>query len=319
VLRMTNRMADMAAEYDPRLSVLMLAYNGTNKAPLKTKPRDNVKIAYCFYLNGGDAFAACSNHTITEGKCSGGYNNNGFYKEFEEWKSICSSDNLQVWYYPLNMYEVGFQMPTFDTLYADMQYIIDSDVSTIILCSRHNNDTILMSVAAKLLWNSSITEDEYWELVREYFSIVYGESGSLMYEYTMMLREAGDLEECWCAFHSDVVDMVDDQYIIKNFDYMNDLLDRALRLAETEKISDLIETVKAKLLYLGITLTHEARYINGTAEQRAVIEEQYRWMHEMFLKHKIPIYDDYSRVFYPPDEIDLERTPSEHWFGSGNF
>lgn len=318
VLRMTNRMAEMVEEYVPGLPVLMLAYNGTNKAPIVTKPRDNVKIAYCFYLNGGDAFAACSNHTLVGGECSGGYNNNGFYKEFEEWKAICSADNLQVWYYPLNMYEVGFQLPTFDILYDDLQYIIDSGVSAIILCSRHNNDTILMSVAARLLWNNSITKEEYWDMVKECFNIVYGAAGDILFEYTMMLQYAGDLEDCWCAFHSDVVDMVDDQYIKSNFDYMVTMLDHALRLAETEKTSNLIETVKAKLLYIGITLTHEDRYVNGTEEQRAVIEEQYHWMHEMFIKHDIPVFDDYTDKYYPPAEIDLSRTPSDHWFGSIN-
>ena len=317
VLRMTNRMADMAAEYDERISVLMLAYNGTSKAPALEKPRDNVKIAYCFYLGAGDAFAACSNHTLAGGECTdSGYNNNEFYKEFEEWKTICKSDNLQVWYYPLNMYEVGFQLPTFDTLYYDMQYIINSNVSTIILCSRHNNDTILMSLAAKLLWDKSITEEEYLEMVKEYFNIVYGEAGKIMYEYTMMLTEAGDLEGCWCAFHSSVADMVDDRYIKMNFDYMTELLDRALEIAETEKIANLIETVKAKLFYLGISLLHEERYANGTDEQRIKISEQYRWMHEMFLKHNIPVFDDYTTQVYVPSEIDLERSPSDHWYNS---
>ena len=319
VLRMTNRMAEMAAEYDSRISVLMLAYNGTNKAPAVTKPLDNVKIAYCFYLRGGKAFAACSNHTIAGGECdyiNSGYFNNGFYEEFEEWKAICGSDNLQVWYYPLNMYEVGFQLPTFDTLYADLQYITNSNINTIILCSRHNNDTILMSVAAKILWDNSITEDEYWNLVKEYFFLVYGSAGDILYEYTMMIQKAGDMAGCWCTFHSDVVEMVDNQYIRSNFDYMTEMLDHALRLAETETIQSRIEATKAKLFYLGITITHEERYVNGTEEQRALIEEQYRWMHEMFLKHNIPVYDDYSVKYYPPAEIDFDRTPSEHWFGT---
>ena len=175
-----------------------------------------------------------------------------------------------------------------------------------------------MSDAARLLWNNSITKEEYWDMVKEYFNIVYGAAGDILFEYTMMLQYAGDLEDCWCAFHSDVVDMVDDQYIKSNFDYMVTMLDHALRLAETEKTSNLIETVKAKLLYIGITLTHEDRYVNGTEEQRAVIEEQYHWMHEMFIKHDIPVFDDYTDKYYPPAEIDLSRTPSDHWFGSIN-
>lgn len=312
VLRMTNRMADMAAEYNPEISVLMLAYAGTNKPPKITVPRDNVKISYCFYT--GNSGICCSNHPISGEECvSGGYSNKGYAAEFEEWKKICKSVNLQVWYYPLNCYEVAFQIPCFDTAYADMQYLIDADVSCVMLCAGENNDTILLSAISEILWNGDMTEEEYWDMVEEYFYIVYGESGKYIHEYTMMLQTAGDLEDCWCAFHTRVVNKVDDLYMATNFDYMTGLFKEALRLAETEEIEQQIEILMARMFYACITVTHEDLYVNGTDEERALIAERYTELHRIFRKYDIAVFDDYINYAVAPEELDLEVNPSEAW------
>jgi len=308
VLRMTNRMADMAAEYSPEIDVLMLAYAGTDKAPKLTVPRDNVKISYCFYV--GEGGILCSNHNINDSECD---TNSKFAKGFEEWKKICPSENMQVWYYPLNCYEIAFQNPCFDTAYGDIKYLIDSNIDCLMLCAGENNDMILVSSIAKLAWDGDMTEEEYWELVREYFDILYGESGKYIYEYTMMLQKAGDPVDYWCAFHTRAANKVDHHYIATYFDYMVGLFDEALKYAETEKIYNRIEVLRARMLYICITVTHEDRYINGSEEDRAIIAERYTEMHQLFKKYRIPVFDDYINHADAPDELDLERNPSEHW------
>lgn len=310
VLKMTNRMADMAAEYSPDIAVLMLAYCGTNKPPRQEKPRDNVKIAYCFYYVGNKAI--CSNHALNSEECEeGNYSNSMFYTEFEGWKKICPANNLQVWYYPMNGNELAFQTPAYDTAFADMKYFIESNVDCIMFCEGDNNDSILITALADLVWDADITEDEYYDLLEEYFCIYYGEnSGKHIYEYAMMIVKAGDLTDCCNSWGSRALEKVNHGYIKSRFDYMVALFDKAINLAESETIQNRIEILKARMLYMGISVVHEDRYTNGTDEDRAYIAELYAEMHSLFIKHNIKVLTEYGA----PPEYDVTKSPSEHWY-----
>ncbi|MBQ7827636.1 MAG: DUF4838 domain-containing protein [Clostridia bacterium] len=311
VLRMTNRMADMAAEYSPDIYALMLAYAGTNKPPRVTVPRDNVKISYCFYVGGGHIL--CSNHHISGEECPANTANPIFAEEFNGWTKICKAENMQVWYYPFNCYEIAFQSPCFDTAFGDMKYLIESNVNCVMFCEGENNDSILLTALSRLIWNGDMTEEEYRDMVEEYFTIFYGDAGKYIYEYTMMLQTAGDLNGCWCSFHTRARGKVSHSYISTNFDYMVGLFDQALKYAETEEVYNKIEVLKARMLYIGIAITHEERYLSGTDEERDVISERYTEMHRLFLEYNIPVFDDYINKCWAPAELDLEQNPSDHW------
>lgn len=312
VLRMTNRMADVVAEnFSDEISVLMLAYAGTNKPPKVTKPRDNVKISYCFYVDGREIL--CTNHNISGEGCPAKSVNLSFAKEFEEWTKICKAENMQVWYYPLNCYEIAFQLPCFDTAYADIQYLIDSEINCLMLCADYNNDTILASSISKLAWNGNMTEEEFYAMVEENFTILYGESGKYIHEYIMMLQTAGDLDGCWTAFHSGAADKVNDHYMATRFDYMTGLFKEALRLAETEEIERKIEILMSGMYYVCIGITYNDRYVNGTDEERAVIAERYTEMHRIFRENNLRVFDDFISTEYAPAELDLETNPFDSW------
>lgn len=310
ILRMTNRMADMAAEYSPEIDVLMLAYCGTNKPPRQEKPRDNVKIAYCFYYDSNSAI--CSNHGLSTSECSDGmYSNATFYNEFEGWKKICKPNTLQVWYYPMNGNELAFQAPSYDTAFTDIKYFIESNVDCIMFCEGDNNDTILLTALSNLIWDADITEEEYYNLLEEYFRIVYGaESGKYIYEYAMMIVRAGDLAGCFNSWGSRALEKVDTAYISSIFDYITELFDKAVMLSETEAICNRIEILKARMLYLGISAVHEDRYTNGSDEDKAYIAGLYNEMHTLFIKHNIKVLTSYGA----PSEYDVTKSPSEHWY-----
>ena len=128
-----------------------------------------------------------------------------------------------------------------------------------------------------------------------------------------MLQTAGDLNGCWCSFHTRARGKVSHSYISTNFDYMVGLFDQALKYAETEEVYNKIEVLKARMLYIGIAITHEERYLSGTDEERDVISERYTEMHRLFLEYNIPVFDDYINKCWAPAELDLEQNPSDHW------
>jgi len=312
VLRMTNRMADMAAEYDPNLGVLMLAYCGTNKPPRVTVPRENVKIAYCFYI-GADNGNICTNHKITDENC---IRNATYYNEYEGWKKICAPNSLQAWYYPFNAYEIACHVYCFDTAFADMKYLIESGTNCVMLCDEYLGDPkvecIWLTILNELMWDGDMTEEEYLAKVEEYYSIYYGKGGKYVLEYTNTLLKAGDLMGCWTNFDNNARDMFSYGYMANNFDYMMRLFDIALKYAESEAQQNRIEIMKAQMMYVCINATHESDYVNGTAEQRALFEERYTEMHGLYKKHSIVVYDALPLV-YVPNEIDFSRKPEDHW------
>lgn len=309
VLRMTNRMADMAAEYDPEIYVTMLAYAGTNTPPRVTVPRDNVKISYCFYPSGSRF--PCSNHTITDPDCP---RNAVFLKEFNGWIELLGGKNLQVWYYPLNCYEIAFQLPCFDSAYDDITYFIEAGAENIFLCGEYNNgDNILLSSIAQLMWNGKMTRAEYDDLVREYFDLIYGDAGVYVYEYTMMLQEAGDRAGCWLSYHTAASGKVDHKYISDHFDYWSFLLDEAVRVASTEKQERMIEIIRARMYYVCIGITYTERYTNGSDTDRSLISERYTEMHRVFRENGLLVFDDYITKLYAPEELDIETNPFDSW------
>ena len=91
------------------------------------------------------------------------------------------------------------------------------------------------------------------------------------------------------------------------------LFDEALKLAESEKIQNRIEILKARMLYLGISAAHSYKYVNGTEDERARITELYAEMHRLFLKHNIVVASG-TPATYAPEEYDVTRSPAEHWF-----
>lgn len=309
VLRMTNRMADMAAEYDPEIYAAMLAYAGTNTPPRVTVPRDNVKISYCFYPSGNRF--PCSNHTVTDPECS---RNAVFLKELNGWMELLGGKNLQVWYYPLNCYEIAFQLPAFDTAYDDITYFKEAGAENIFLCGEYNNgDSILQSSIARLMWDGDMTREEYDDVVGEYFDLVYGDSGKYIYEYTMMLQEAGNRAGCWLSYHTAASDKVDHRYVADHFDQWCFLLDEAVRVASTEKEERMARIIRARMYYVCIGITYTDRYVNGDSEDRALIAERYEEMHRVFRENELLVFDDYMTKLYAPEVLDIQTNPFDSW------
>ncbi|MBE6586359.1 MAG: DUF4838 domain-containing protein [Ruminococcaceae bacterium] len=313
MLRMVNHMADVAAEYSPDIHVLMLAYCGTNKPPLKEVPRDNVRIAYAFYIADSSRPYICSNHNINDTNCP---QNVLYYEEFEAWKKICKPENLQVWYYSFNCSEIGCEIPCFDTAFGDVKYLIESGIDCVMFCEGYNNDRLLMTALAELAWDRDMTEAEYYEMVAECFDVFYGDGGKYVWECIQILLRAGDRGGCWTNFDDSPDEKLDFSYLTANFDYIMGLFDTALRVAETEEIANRIEVTKARLMYACLNASHESNYVNGTPEQRTLFEERYTEAHRLFKKHSIMVFDNYSTKVFVPDEIDFTRTPSDHWLES---
>ena len=318
VLRMGNRAAQLLTDNNyGGVNISLLAYSGTNKPPKKTEPLDNVRISYCIYVGSGHI--ACSNHPVSGVDCDpeSGYSNTVYAAELNGWAAICHNKNLDVWYYPMNAYSYAFPSPYFDSLYEDLIYFSEIGVNGIMmLCNREDGahlDSLAVWLGSMLAWDLSVTKDEYYAAIEEWFNIVYGGAGENMYEYMRMCEYAANMTGCWCAFHSSNTEKVDNEFMAEKFDYMYGLFEEAKVLADTAHQEELVERYESGMLYLCIGITYEDRYTNGTDEERAVIAERYTEMHRIYRKYNLLIFEDYVNQEYAPEVLDLETNPFDSW------
>ena len=180
VLRFTNAIAEALAEEYPGVNASMLAYAGTNVPTLRTTPLDNVRISYCIYVGQGQF--TCSRHTVSGEECSsGGINNVKFGSELQGWADICSNNNLDVWYYPFDCYGTGFDSPITDQIFYSMKWLTSLGcVNGMMYHTGRATGTLLQAlnayVGSKLMWDGDMTKDEYNDIIKEWFDIIYGES-----------------------------------------------------------------------------------------------------------------------------------------------
>ncbi len=312
VLRFTNAVAEALDEEFPGLCAAMFAYCGTDVPPTITKPRYNTRVAYCYYINARTNQPICCKHSIDD-DCP----TNVLYREdIEGWKAICTNDNLDIWYYPFNAYSIAFASPHYTKQYRDLKYFTDLGVSGIYVCTGGTKDQLSQYLCARMSWDPDITEEEYFDLIKEWILLNYGEeSGELIYEYLLICEEAGQrAEKCWCGFHSCTTDKVDCDFFAARFDYMWGLFNEAKLLAENEWQERMIEQVESGMLYLCIGLTHTDRYLNGTEEEREEFLQRYEEAYRIFTEEHLPVtgYSSGSRK-YVTCEFDPEQNPFDAW------
>ena len=294
-LRMANRVAALLEETWPGTGICaaILAYNGTDKLPARTMPAHNLYVGFCFYTCGS-SYLTCSNHCISGEECADGYISNKLPdKYYRDWLRVMDPAMMQVWYYPFQCDNVTYNAPIYRNLLKDMKYLADLGTGHVYLCvdGSTNNGTVNMTLAqylcSKYLWDASITEEESLELMREWFDLVYGEAGDVLFELAMTEERAGDLAECWCSFYSLFLDHVDYDYISRHADHIWDACDLAVSLAPDAVTEALIERACAGHLYLAVTSRYEAMYVNGTPDEKAFITEKYRELWELYKKYRI--------------------------------
>ena len=316
-LRMANHVAELLDDTFPNTGICaaILAYNGTDKLPAKTRPANNLYIAYCFYTSG--FYVTCSNHCISGKDCPEGYISNKLAaKYFEEWMSVMDPKMMQVWYYPFNYDNLSYNAPIYANIDDDMRYLASFGTGQVYLCCDNNtgliNESLSRYIASKVLWNADLTDEDCETLMREWFDLVYGDAGSILFDLTMMAERAGDLAGCWCSFYSLSLDRVDYDYVRKHAEYIWNACDLAVTFAADSAQEAMIEKYTAGFLYMTLHALYEDMYINGTANERAFITEKYRRVWELFQKHHLDKYQGK----YVEGEFDPDHDPRSWKVGS---
>ena len=167
LLRFINAVADDLALDYPDLIIDTLAYKYTRKAPLITKPRDNVCIRLC-------SIECHFNHPLTTENCSVC---SAFRYDLVEWSKIC--ENIYIWDYTTDFsYYISF-FPNLHVLRENMQFFADHNVKG--MFEQGNGQglsgefgELRAYLLAKLMMYPYMTEEEYYAHMDEFLAAYYG-------------------------------------------------------------------------------------------------------------------------------------------------
>ena len=167
LLRFVNAVAEnLEADY-PNLTVDTLAYKYTRKAPLITKPRENVCVRLC-------SIECHFNHPLTTQTCS---TCSKFCNDLIEWGKIC--ENIYIWDYTTDFsYFLSF-FPNLHVLRENMQLFANNNVKGMFEQGNSQGPSgefgeLRAYLLAKLMMNPYMSEEEYYTHMDEFLAAYYG-------------------------------------------------------------------------------------------------------------------------------------------------
>ena len=320
-LRMVNRVAALLDENYPGVAASMLAYAGTDKLPKITRPAHNVYVSFCYY--DSDYYSACcQNHGVSGEECGvqradhDEITNAPATALLEEWLEVTDPEMMQIWYYPFIFENYCYNAPLLRVIREDMAFFASKQIEHVYYCmdrSRLVNNGLLLEglteyLGAKFMWDASVSEEEELAIIREWFTIVYGEdAGTELFELAMFAERAGDLAGCWTSstlWRADCVDYVNYDYVARHADGILEKCRRAEALAESADGERRIEINVTGFTFMAARSLYDDMYVNGTNEQRAELIAIYRETWERMAKYDLFPFDSFGIPYEFDPDVD---------------
>lgn len=307
-LDFVNDAAEVVEEHYPGVIVNTAIYFAARKPPKEVTPRENVSIYYCIQ--------GCNQHTICDGLCAGyettlGTENVTEKAQLDAWAAIC--DRIYAWHYSVTFFSNLGPCPNVYEIYEDVTYVASLGVFGYYAegsSSESNNFEALKAyLFCKLMYNADVTREEFFAMIDEYITCVYGEeSAPYIRQYLDMHQQSGDaIDGCFINNYHYPLDMMDINYYRENYHLMRDIFDSAVRYAKDAQTEYKINLLRMHMELMGLGATYERDYVNGTEESRAEYKKNYQWLVKTFKDANLPKDRVYTTA--PSDPEDLSKNP----------
>lgn len=296
VFRMSNRVSEAMKELDPRVGVYTIAYWDARNPPIHTRPNDDVCVCFCF---GG-----CNNHTydhVEECVEAGGnprypfmvwsmeegravradFNVSNEYDLdcYNRWTEL--TNNVWVWYYACNFAYYIAPCPNVLNIYNDYKYLAETGTTGVYTegSSRGYTFEVLRGyLAARMMWDPYMTEEEFEAYLDEFLMIYYGDGWEYIKEYVYMQDICGNLQGCFMNNFDRPWNFYNKEYYAAHYEEMKTLFDNALAEAKTDEQKDRVEKARIHVIYLGLSATYESKYVNGSSGDRTKYKTDYKYL-----------------------------------------
>ena len=247
VLRFVNSVADAIKDEFPNRFIDTLAYRYTRKAPLKTKPRDNVIIRLC-------SIECCFSHTFEdcdELRPDGKVRNQTFVEDVEAWSAI--SKTLYVWDYIVNFLHYLTPYPNLHCLQKNMQFFASHHVDGVFSqgcgdMARSELCHLRAYLVAKLLWDPFCDIEAH---AREFITLFYKGAAPMVMQYLKLIYTQLEKTKTHISLYTDP----NPDYLTKELlNACYECMDRAALLADDEKVLQRVGLVRLNLDYAHLLL-----------------------------------------------------------------
>lgn len=296
-------IADHFAEEYPTVMFGMFAYYGTEEPPKVTKLPDNVNVEYCIVgacycgpLDGSECREerrGLSGFTVAEEK-----------ENLVGWMDVTKNLDVRLYFFAES---IGTPYNTIDNLQKDISYLYGLGVRRLFI---EIQDTAFAYdypgtwLLCKLMWNPTMSEEEYSALRDEVMRLWYGEGYTYIieqleyYDSMLMCTDRGfwgaDIDYIKCAAVSEI--------ILWYFDKAADLADSAF--AEKN-----VRLISAHAIYNTLCAWYDSKYVNGTAEDKAEYESLCKKLQDIFELSGATYIDFWQKT--PIKDIDFTADPKE--------
>ncbi len=179
-LMFVNKLADDLKKNDPDIYIDALLSENVGRPPKTVRPASNVIIR----LSSVDA---CFSHAVNE--CSA----NRIDEDIQAWGKICK--NLYVWDYTTNFMFYLSPFPNLFTIYDNIKFYAENNVTGVFEqgnyhCESGEFGELRAYLLSKLLWDPTMTKEEYIGHMCDFLEGYYGEGWEYIYEYINKTSEA---------------------------------------------------------------------------------------------------------------------------------
>ena len=304
VLTWVNRLSEELGEKYPGIYYGVFAYAGSNRPPKTIEAGDHVCVTFCFDRN-------CSEHPLDGSRCTwgdpspghvNGPRDNPLYASYlRKWGEICG--NVYVWYYglPNSLLTMSYVHNVRD----DWRFLHDVGVKGAFWEAEapgYDANFIAYQLAAELVWNADMTDDEYDALYDRILAATYGEDGApLVKEYIKVIDrvyEASRCQSCW-AFGKLTLSNPSILYsldadpggIAEHYDLMFDLVEAAYRTAPDTRMEMRLNALEASVIYKGSVAAYPEAQAAGDADRMAELSRRYRLMVDRLAAYGVDVTD----------------------------
>jgi hypothetical protein len=307
-----SRAADEYQEYFPGVKLYMILYEHSPYVD-GVYVSENLSIMYCG--------TGCNNHIPGSGECgdnvtSIGGSNTQDEESFPSWCDVC--DNVYFWEYGVNYHFYLAPSPNVFNIYGDLEFVINSGGAGLYYENtdhRYTFEGLKSYIAACVMWDTDMTEDEVTDVILEYLYFNYGDGYEDIYRIIELINEASDAAGCWTNNHDRPWDMHDPDTIASYADELFALVEAAREKAGSASQLKSVNDMAMHVYFLTLCATYEDVYVNGDAEAKAQYTERYEWLYNYIKSNDYDIFS--SDVYTLPSTCNLDSNPMTQFYGTG--
>ena len=324
-LAMIIRAADRIKEIYPDVQIFSILYDGT--VPESVRPRENMVLCYCDNISG------CSKCRLSDSdKCSPINSDTHSTKRDAEaisnWGKICRETGAQLysWYYPENYTYYIVDLPKFFDIYYDIKWMCEQGVvgfyyegvqssgPEYTLCDMN------AFLASEVMWNPSMTFDEYVALMKKYLRVKYGAGYEHIYNYICYLDEASEQDDTVCgAYFYRPFDAYSESYLNAHYEEMRAEIVAAMDECDSPNCTGCLNNLLMNCEMLGLSAAYDRLYTNGDGASRALYEERYTWLYNYIKSNSIMLTGpENAGAMHLPGTISFDKTPMVQIYLNGH-